>query len=135
VPAEASEYPDFKQIAVAWNGTPQTARAIRNAMPLLKRANVVRVVCVGVQSNSGPEQINGSDVAKWLAHHDINTILDEHRASKLSTGSAMINDVSAAGADLLVFGGYGHSPLYDVVLGGVTNDVINNSEIPVLLSH
>lgn len=135
VPAESDGHPAFSQIAVAWNGTPQTARAIRDAMPLLKRADTVRIVCVGAQSKSNPDQINGSDVARWLSHHDISTNLDEHKIHKLTTGIAMIDDVSAAGADLLVFGGYGHSPLYDVILGGVTDDVISNTEMPVLLSH
>ena len=135
VPDESGVQPVFSQIAVAWNGTPQTARAIRDAMPLLKKADTVRIVCVGAQSKSSPDQINGSDVASWLSHYDISTSLDEHKEHKLTTGIALIDDVSAAGANLLVFGGYGHSPLYDVILGGVTDDVIGNTKIPLLLSH
>jgi nucleotide-binding universal stress UspA family protein len=43
--------------------------------------------------------------------------------------------VTEAGADLLVMGGYGHSRLGELVLGGVTRHVLTHAHLPVLLAH
>jgi nucleotide-binding universal stress UspA family protein len=37
--------------------------------------------------------------------------------------------------DLLVMGGYGHSHLQEVVLGGVTYDMLAAMTVPTLISH
>ena len=39
------------------------------------------------------------------------------------------------GLDLLVMGGYGHSRLQEVVLGGVTRDMFRCMTLPTLMSH
>ncbi|WP_292447521.1 universal stress protein [Mesorhizobium sp.] len=41
----------------------------------------------------------------------------------------------ARGASLLVMGGYGHSVVRDFVLGGATEDVLDDLRLPVLFSH
>ena len=124
-----------KKISIAWNGSMQTVRAIRDSMDLLIRADDVRLVCVGSESKDNPRQIAGSDAATWLSHHGVNITLDEHLEKHLKAGISIVNAIEESGADLIVMGGYGHSPLYDVVVGGVTDDVLSNAEIPVFLSH
>ncbi|BBB96722.1 hypothetical protein BE61_21530 [Bradyrhizobium elkanii USDA 61] len=37
--------------------------------------------------------------------------------------------------DLLVMGGYGHSRLQEILLGGVTRDMLRAMTVPVLMSH
>ncbi|MGI9492008.1 MAG: universal stress protein, partial [Geminicoccaceae bacterium] len=36
---------------------------------------------------------------------------------------------------LLVIGGYGHARLRERILGGVTHQIVNRPELPVLLAH
>jgi nucleotide-binding universal stress UspA family protein len=36
---------------------------------------------------------------------------------------------------LLVVGGYGHSRLRELILGGVTRDLLRQMTLPVLMSH
>jgi nucleotide-binding universal stress UspA family protein len=38
-------------------------------------------------------------------------------------------------ADLLVTGGYGHSRLGELVMGGTTRTLLRNSPVPLLMSH
>ena len=38
-------------------------------------------------------------------------------------------------ADLIVMGGYGHSPLRQALLGGVSRTVVEESPIPVVMAH
>ena len=51
------------------------------------------------------------------------------------TGSVLLDWAKGQGADLLVLGGYGHSRIRELVLGGVTRHVLAHSSMPVLLSH
>jgi nucleotide-binding universal stress UspA family protein len=39
------------------------------------------------------------------------------------------------GADLIVMGGYGHSRLREWILGGVTRDLVQATDTPLLLSQ
>ena len=38
-------------------------------------------------------------------------------------------------ADLLVMGGYGHSRLREMLVGGVTRHMLEHTTLPVLFSH
>jgi nucleotide-binding universal stress UspA family protein len=48
---------------------------------------------------------------------------------------ALLDEAVAADADLLVLGGYGHSRARELVLGGVTRELLIASNIPLLLAH
>jgi len=50
-------------------------------------------------------------------------------------GEQLVDEAAAAGADLIVMGGYGHSRMRETIFGGATRAVLNESKIPVLLSH
>ena len=53
----------------------------------------------------------------------------------LAAGDAILAQAADEGADLLVMGGYGHSRLREMVLGGVTRQLLTQMTLPVLLSH
>jgi nucleotide-binding universal stress UspA family protein len=39
------------------------------------------------------------------------------------------------GADLIGMGAYSHSRLRQLILGGVTRHVLQNSNVPILMAH
>ena len=47
----------------------------------------------------------------------------------------LLEGAKAAGATLLVMGGYSHSRLREVVFGGFTKRVLHGAELPVLMAH
>jgi nucleotide-binding universal stress UspA family protein len=53
----------------------------------------------------------------------------------VSVADAILDYASDVGADLLVMGGYGHSRTRQMVMGGVTRDILRHMTIPVLMSH
>ena len=58
----------------------------------------------------------------------------------MASGSSGIADVLLAQvrdseADLLVMGGYGHSRLREMLLGGVTRSMLERMTVPLLISH
>ncbi len=53
----------------------------------------------------------------------------------LSPADALLDYASDIGADMLVVGGYGHSRTREMILGGVTRDLLRFMTLPVLMSH
>jgi nucleotide-binding universal stress UspA family protein len=48
---------------------------------------------------------------------------------------ALLSHAADMHADLIVMGGYGHSRLWELVLGGVTRTMLETMTVPVLMSH
>jgi nucleotide-binding universal stress UspA family protein len=51
------------------------------------------------------------------------------------TGAQILETVDVKGAGLLVMGAYTHSRWREMVLGGVTQHIIQNAALPVLFAH
>ena len=48
---------------------------------------------------------------------------------------ALLGQAQDQAADLLVMGGYGHSRLREMMLGGTTRYMLEHTTVPVLLAH
>lgn len=123
-----------RNILVAWSGERESARAVHDAMPLLKAATQVRVVVV---DNGSPvsEKNPGDDVARHLARHDITVDVKYVPSGRELVYKVLLNEARYFGADMLVMGGYGHSRTGEWLFGGVTRDMLGAVEIPLLMSH
>jgi nucleotide-binding universal stress UspA family protein len=121
-------------IVVAWDFSRAAARAVSDALPMLELAKQVRVITV-VNEKAIENNRSGEELAKNLARHRINVVLDEVDAKGRRIGEVLQSYVSAHDADLLVMGAYGHSRLREFVLGGATKSLLAEPPLPVLLSH
>lgn len=121
-------------IVVAWDFSRAAARAVSDALPMLELAKQVRVVTV-VNEKAIENNRSGEELAKNLARHRIDVVLDEVDAKGRRIGEVLQSYVSAHDADLLVMGAYGHSRLREFVLGGATKSLLAEPPLPVLLSH
>jgi nucleotide-binding universal stress UspA family protein len=52
-----------------------------------------------------------------------------------SDGEDLVRYVADSDADLLVMGGYGHSRLREIILGGTTRAVLDTMTKPVFFEH
>jgi nucleotide-binding universal stress UspA family protein len=123
------------RIMIAWKDVPEAARAVSDAMPLLRRANEVCVVIIGRGSHMKRSLERSTD--RLLRHLVRFSVKAEARAvlSDEPEGLTILDQAARWPADLLVMGGYGHSPLRERIFGGATLTAIRRSPIPVLLSH
>lgn len=122
-----------RHVAVAWNGSREAARAVNDAMPILERAAKVTVLCVDPQR--GRNESPAGDLIRHLGYHDVEARAESIVRGGLSVGDALIARLADFGADLLVMGGWGHSRLREFVLGGVTKRILEQTSVPVLMSH
>lgn len=123
-----------EQVMVAWNGTREAARAIHDALPLLKRAKAVTVMVVNPKTGSTP-RIAGADIATHLARHGVRVEVSSTVANDIDVGDAILSRLADLGADLLVMGAYGHSRLREFAFGGATLHILRHMTVPVLMSH
>jgi nucleotide-binding universal stress UspA family protein len=121
-------------VAVAWDFSRAAARAISDALPMLEQARQVRIVTV-VNEKALDSKRSDEEVAKNLARHGINVVLDKVDARGHAIGAVLESYTASQGADLLVMGAYGHTRLREFVLGGATRSLLSKPPLPILFSH
>lgn len=121
---------------VCWDGTREAALAANLALPLLKSAETVDVLVVKPRLKTAGDQFNSrpSPMA-WLGRHGVLVRLRDRPSQSDDVGKEIIAYASEVNADLIVMGGYGHSPLRQALLGGVSRTVVEESPIPVVMAH
>lgn len=122
------------RVAVAWDGSRSAARAVADALPMLKKAEDVRVMtAIGEKASATAGQ--AADLVRHLRTHGIAAVPDEIDGRHRSIGASFAAYLEEVSPELLVMGAYGSSRLKEFVLGGATEHVLNNCCTPVLLSH
>ncbi|MFT7527595.1 MAG: nucleotide-binding universal stress UspA family protein [Arenicella sp.] len=123
--------------ALGWKETREAAAAVRHALPLMRSAKQVDIVTVTKQSDLDQELVESIGISEYLTEHGVKCqyfyermIEPEHDHSE-----TLIRHVKDKECDLIIIGGYGHSRFREIVLGGMTRDLIKNSPVPVLMSH
>jgi len=121
-----------KKIAIAWNGSTETARTIAFVMPFLALADEVLVISVEEGMVSGP---SGQDLAQNLARGGIVSRTHHVRSDGRTVGEAMLAESRAFGADLVIKGAYTQSRLRQMVFGGATSHILAHADLPVLMAN
>ncbi|MGZ5154929.1 MAG: universal stress protein [Caldimonas sp.] len=122
-------------VLVAWKETREAARALRDALPMLRRARqVVLVEIVEEGDEAAGAESSLEDARAWLSRHGI--AAEARRQTRaIGAGDALLSYAADVSADLLVMGAYGHSRLREWVLGGATRHLLDHMTVPTLMSH
>ena len=124
-----------ENVVIAWNASRESARAVRDAMPLLEQAKTVEVVCFNPEKSSDHGELPGADIGLHLSRHDIKVDVQILEAKNIDVGNALLSHIADRGSDFLIMGGYGHSRLREAVLGGATRTILQSMTVPVLMAH
>lgn len=133
--ATASAEPG-SNVMIAWDGGREAARAVRDALPLLRDAKRVTVVSTSPDPGAAEAvQRSYARLAAYVAVHAVETQFKRLDVARHETGEAMLSRAADLGADLIVMGAYGHARVREIVLGGVTRTMFEAMTIPVFMSH
>ncbi len=125
-----------KNILVAWNASRESSRAVFDALPILRMAEKVEIMWANPPAETDGElALAGSEIANALARHDVKVTAAHGINHQVSVSDELLSQASDKGTDLIVMGGYGHSRFREMILGGVTRDIMQNMTVPVLMSH
>lgn len=122
----------FSSAIVAWNGSPESNRAVAAALPYLSKCGRVGVFC---EAESTRAEVSADDLVTYLAWHGITAARVPAGASRGTIAEKLFETALRVQASLVVMGAYTHGRVRQMVFGGVTSHVLNHASIPVLLAH
>jgi nucleotide-binding universal stress UspA family protein len=123
-------------IVIAWDGSYEVARTVRDSLPLLQQEG--QVLILTIDPNEEEHRRIGIDAPAMAAHlgrHGIEAETLEALSERKTVTEVLLACVADVGADLLLTGAFGHSRLKEFLLGGVTYDLLLKLPVPVLMSH
>jgi nucleotide-binding universal stress UspA family protein len=112
-----------RRIVVGWDASATAARALKAAVPLARLAEYVEVVAVASEANVRLDQ-SGVAATRFLAMHGASAEFRVVRGDRTDALPALCAACDDVAADLLVVGAMRHSPLRDMILGGVTQALL-----------
>jgi nucleotide-binding universal stress UspA family protein len=119
---------------VAWKESPESARALSAALPLLRRAERVHIATW--DDPGRPAKVEPKvDVEAYLARHGVQATSMSYGPATRELGEQLLSMVVDLGAGLLVMGCYGQSRAREWALGGATRSVMHSMTVPVLMAH
>jgi nucleotide-binding universal stress UspA family protein len=129
-----TEIASVGHVAIAWDGSRVAARAVADALPFLQRASRTSVLTV-IDEKPLKDKGTAERFADSLSKRGVVAEALSIRAAGSSIGMSLQEHAIERRADLLVMGGFGHSVVRDFVLGGATENVLDDLRLPTLLSH
>lgn len=126
-----------RRVLVGWNGTREAARAVNDAIPLMRDAEIVHLLHITPPHDMDIAlETTAGGLVRHLRLHGIKAEpAREPLLHGLSVADTLVSRTTDYGSDLLVLGGYGHMGLQTILRTGVTKTLVNQITIPTLLSH
>ncbi|GGD25427.1 universal stress protein [Sinisalibacter lacisalsi] len=122
-------------VLVAWNESNEALRAVRAALPLLQRAENVNIAIVDPPQH-GPERSDpGGSLSQMLSRHGVRPEVSVLSKTMPRVCDVLTRHAGDIDADLIVMGAYGHSRFRESILGGATRNMLELSQVPVLMAH
>lgn len=136
VPAGYKIRPFKEQAVVAWDASRSAARALSDAMQILetkKKLDILTVQPDGEEERHGdmPER----DIIAHLKRHGVDASHVMLEAGAHGIAQAILAHCAKTDPDVLVMGAFGRSKIGAVLFGGVTLHILENMNVPLLMSH
>ncbi len=121
------------KVVIAWNGSVEAARAVAFAAPYLEKGKAWAVTALTDESKDFPLQ--PEDLARHLERHGIETKTFWPDTKTTSAPKAILDTAKRLDARMIVMGAYTHSRIREIILGGMTEYILKNADIPVFMAH
>ena len=135
VPEGAGSFDLSAPMLVAWNGSAEACHALRAAVSLLACSCKVTLASVAEPSEKARFDFPSSEGAKYLSRHGIDCEMVEFPRGEARIADILFSAAQLRECGLMVMGAYGHSRLAEMLLGGVTRQMLVEPEMPILLAH
>jgi nucleotide-binding universal stress UspA family protein len=136
IPYTSSSPLKFKRVVIAWKDSREAARAVFDALPILKKADDVEILVVDPADT--PEHsgvLAAADIAAALSRHGVRVHIENQASGSIPVSAVIENRLGEVSADLLVMGAYSRSRWTERLFGGVTRTVLTSMTCATLLSR
>lgn len=120
------------RVLIAWKTGRESSRALSDALPLIRNAEMVNVFEV---NPSEKERHDMESLRRFLASHKVQAGVETSSITALGVGDVLLNRVADEGSDLLVMGAYADFHFGSYTLGEAARHVLKHMTVPVLMSH
>lgn len=120
-----------RRVMVAWDGSREASRALRSAWPLMQEAQEVFVVTVGAPRDRTPTAL----LSRCFREHGHQPKIIADPRDDDEAARVIPQQARELGVDLIVMGLYGHMRLTELLMGGVSREVMAHTTVPVLVAH
>jgi nucleotide-binding universal stress UspA family protein len=123
-----------QRVLICWDTSRPAARAVHDAMPWLRKAKTIEIVTIN-EDPDAPTETSCEALVAHLARHNLSATTNKFTCDNSKIHSALLSLAADTCVDLMVMGGYGHSRLRELILGGVTRGMFKSLTVPTLMSH
>ncbi len=118
-------------IIIGWNNSTVASRAVSLAIPLLQNAKKVHIV---TSKEYTKDEIYIKKLQEYLKSHNIKSTYDIVETTMIP-GEALLNEAQKGEFDMIVAGAFGHRGFRELMFGGTTEYILENTKIPIFISH
>lgn len=123
---------DLSHALIAWNGSSEAANAVERALDLLPPGAKITVLQIGELK---PGRMSSEKLVDYLGWHCFEADMIEVEDRKNQTAQIIIDEARRIRAGFVVMGAYTHSRTREFLLGGVTDHMLREAALPVLMAH
>ena len=127
--------PPVRHAVLGWKPSAEASRVLHDLVALAEPGARIDVVAVGPDPQVMPDDdLPGSGIERHLTRHGF--AVGMHRIDDGNPAADQLQKFAVEhSADLLAMGGFAHSRVREIMLGGVTRTVIENPATPALMAH
>jgi nucleotide-binding universal stress UspA family protein len=108
-----------KRLGICWDGSRLASRAFRDAHPFLARASYLCALSIDA-SDTTPAEASLEKLGEYLTRYGQPTRIVDMPGGDIDIQPLIPSMAAHENLDMLMLGAYGHSPLREGILGGVT---------------
>lgn len=122
-------------VLLAWTDSRESRLAAVAAVPMLREAESVRVLELCDPEDMDGARLRTSDVVAWLTRHGVKAEAEARAHDDRSVGRRLLDCAAEMKAGAIVSGAWGHARMRQWIFGGVTQTLITESPVALLLAH
>lgn len=115
-------------LIIAWDASHPAMRAIRGALPFLRRADAVHIVAVGKRVE------DVSALKAYLSRHGVSSQTHAFEATSAGVAGSLLEKADRLGTDWIVMGANSKPKIHSLLFGSVTRSLMHETTRPLLMS-
>jgi len=123
------------KVVIAWNDSAEALAAIRGAMPIIEKAGAVNIAIIDPPSSGVERSDPGGSLAEVLSRKGVRPDISVLAKTMPKVSDVILRHVDDIDADMVVMGAYGHSRFREAIFGGATRNMLEETDVPVLMAH
>ena len=125
-----------EKVLVAWDDSHGAARAVADALPLLRHAGRVHLRVWRRAGETAGRLIHDrlEAVQRWMTRQGV-ACDAAVEITHAHIGDTILEQAAQLDVDLIVMGSYGHSRWTERLMGGATRTALARSKVPLFTSH